>query len=119
MSRDVLEEFVMAPKPRPLIAGNVTTGDRGFDVISCRKVALINNNSPLPRFTLLGKTEPFDVAQKYDFYYVDTGPVNKSKELFDRLPYSGPGWYWRDVWNHSTFMGAPAVRNTGVTRFGH
>ena len=100
MSRDLLEQFAMAPKRPQLLAGQVKEGDLGLDVKQCRTHALKSNTAPLPRFNLLDKPEPYDPAKEYDFYYVDDGVVSNQQELYERLPYTGPGWYWREAWKY-------------------
>ena len=99
MSRDLLEEFTMAPKPPQLFVGQVKEGDLGLDVIACRTSALYSTSLPLPRFNLLDKPETYDPAKAYDFYFVDAGVVGNQQELYERLPYTGPGWYWREAWD--------------------
>jgi hypothetical protein len=100
MSRDLLEQFHMAPKPPQLFVGRVKEGDLGLDVVQCRTHALKSNNGALPRFNLLDKPEPYDPATEYDFYYVDAGFIRTQQELYERLPYTGPGWYWREAWKY-------------------
>ena len=104
MSRDPSEQFLMAPKPRQLMVGKVKEGDLGLDVVGCRMYGLGNNGSPLPRFNLLDKPESYDASKKYHFYYVDAGVVTTAEELYDRLPYTGPGWYWRAAWDMPGFL---------------
>ena len=99
MNRDALEKFVMAPKPPQIVAGKVKEGDVGLDVRQCRTSALLNNQLSLPRFNLLDKPEPYNAAKTYDFYFVDAGKVGSDQELYERLPYTGPGWYWREAWS--------------------
>ena len=92
MSRDLLEQFVMAPKPPQLMVGKVKEGDLGLDVDLCRTTALVNNYEPLPKFSLLDKPEPYVPGQEYDFYYSDAGSMRSSEKLYERLPYTGLGW---------------------------
>ena len=79
MSRDLLEQFVMAPMPPQLCVGHVKEGDFGLDVIGCRTCAIYNNSLPLPRFNLFDKPELFNYAKTNDFYYVDAREVITSK----------------------------------------
>ena len=50
-------------------------------------------------FVLFDKPEPYNPAKTYDFYFVDAGIINSQEELYERLPYTGPGWYWREAWD--------------------
>ena len=93
----------MSPKPRQLMIGKVREGGLGLDVVGCRMYGLGSNGSPLPRFNLLDKPESYDASKTYHFYYVDAGVVTTAEELYDRLPYTGPGWYWRAAWDMPGF----------------
>ena len=93
MSRDLLEQFTMSPTPPQLLVGKVKEGDLGLDVIACRRSAIYNNNLRLPRFNLLDKPQVFDPRETYHYYYVDAGQVTTVEELYERLPYTGPGWH--------------------------
>ena len=90
----MLELFQAAPKPFPIICGNVIEGAKGFDVRRCRRRAL-EETEDLPKFGLLDKWEKYDPEKEYDFYYVDAGPLT---DVFFQLPYRGPGIYWKVAW---------------------
>ena len=61
-------------------------------------------NLGLPRFNLLDKPQAFDPLETYHYYYVDAGQVTTVEELYERLPYTGWGWYWRHAWAWPYFL---------------
>ena len=56
----------------------------------------------IPIIGLLDKWEDFDPSTEYDFYYVDDGEVPQ-EDLVWRLPYQGPGLYWKGAWREEVF----------------
>ena len=71
---------------------------------SCRRQAYALNGLNLPRFNLLDRVEEVrDPKKEYSFFYVDDGPVNTQEQLVERLPYTGPGWYWYAAWETPNF----------------
>ena len=99
----MLELFQMAPKPPQLVCGKFNIGAVGIDVVKCRRKALTENQFPLPRFNVQDKWEDWDIdSPDADFYYVDDGPVSND-DLPLRLPYHGPGVYWKFAWREDGF----------------
>ena len=95
LSREVLELFKSAPKPRQLVWGDGAKDCVQIDSVSCRKSALVHNPHPLPVASVNDRILPY--AERIgvpDFVYIDAGDPLDEPHL--ALPYMGPGWYWRE-----------------------
>ena len=101
LSREVLELFKSAPKPRQLVWGDGTNDCVQIDVVACRRSALEYNTHPLPIASVVDRiltAEEWAVTAATspapDFVYIDAGePLD---DVEHALPYMGPGWYWRE-----------------------
>lgn len=93
--REVWEQYVMSPRPPPLIAKlrNGSPDDLEVaDVIRCRRSALLYNVHPLPIFCPL---DDIQVRTKPELGDLVFSTKASPRHLASGLGYTGPGWIHR------------------------